>query len=88
MSNTDLLPEAAREAPRKRNVDPDMAQLRALLGPLVRDGRDEEAARVRRELAALKFQADIRRAVDAYQAKNGPLTEAQIDSIATHLGGA
>lgn len=75
-------------ATRTRNVPPVIANRRALLGPLVRDGRHEEAEQVRRELAEAKFWVDIDRAVDAYVAKNGPLTEAQIDSIATKLGGA
>jgi hypothetical protein len=71
-----------------RNIQPTVAYHRAMLGPLVRDGRHEEAQQVRRELAEAKFLSDIDRAVDAYLAKNGPLTdEALIDSIATHLGG-
>lgn len=74
-------------ATRTRDVEPTVANRRAMLGPLVRDGRHEEAEQVRRELAEAKFWSDINRAVDAYQAKNGPLTDAQVDSIATHLGG-
>lgn len=66
---------------------PRVANLRATLGPLVRDGRDEEAAQVRQQLAEEKFLSDISRAVDVYMAKNGPLTEAQIDNVATLLGG-
>lgn len=73
--------------PATRNVNPEVAKLRGQLGTAIRDGKEDLAERYRQELAVLKFQLDIERAVDAYMAKSGPLTEAQIESIAAYLGG-
>lgn len=74
--------------PATRNVDPDICKVRGRLGVAVREGDEKAAEQYRQELAELKFQIDIERAVDAYMAKIGPLTDAQVDSIATYLSGA
>lgn len=50
---------------RTRNVDPDLARLRASLGTLVRDGHEEEVGIVRREMRAIQLEKAIKQAVDA-----------------------
>lgn len=42
-------------AARTREINPRIANRRAMLGPLVRDGRHEEAAQVRQELHEAKL---------------------------------
>lgn len=46
---------------RTRNIDPEVARLRATLGPLERDGRGEEAVQVRLELRDAKILAACRK---------------------------
>jgi hypothetical protein len=77
---------------RTREVHPVLANLRGQLGPAVRDGKRELAEQIQRELAEAKFRLDIQRAVDAFEAKSGPiddlLTDTQVESLTALLGGA
>lgn len=71
-------------ATRTRNVDPEVARLRGLLGPLKRDGRHAEAAIIRVEL-----DKAVRLAAIKVAAKNAPpLDPATLGSIVAMLASA
>lgn len=69
---------------RTRNTDPDIMRLSGLLGPLTRDGRNEEAAAVREQLDRAKRMAAIRSAVS----NAPPLSPAELGGIVSMLASA
>lgn len=69
--------------PATRNVDPEVGAARASLAVAVRDGRDEEAAKYRKELDKAKKRAAIKRAVAHIE-----LTDEQREHVRALLAGA
>lgn len=66
-----------------RDVDPDVARIRSLLGNAVKNHDDAAADVLRKQLADAKFAAAVRRAA----AEVGPLSPEQIDTAVAILTG-
>lgn len=72
--------------PRRRNVDPELARLRTLLGVAHREGRTDEAQQLRGQLTRARVLVDLRRAAQAALAE-GAITETAAAAVLSIAGG-